>query len=185
MLLPGPFYLAFSPEGFPFRLRPRKPGLPNAKLPLFSRYWTATELIRSPYYGFTSNGRIPAQARPPILSKDGLLQYQKLPGRFLLPWRIFPRHGTIAADTNFYPFGTCMYIPGYGWGEVEDTGGAITGPDKIDLFHSSHAEALRWGRRKLQVKIMYPGEGHIESLRVPEPAKGLLKGLAWMYSLLF
>ncbi|XP_077251305.1 uncharacterized protein LOC143890486 isoform X2 [Tasmannia lanceolata] len=154
MILPGPFYLGFSPKGFPMRLQGRKIGHIDKKLPLISRYWTATELIGAPYYGFTSNGSVPAQARPPILSKDALLQYQKLPGRLLLPWRLFPRHGTIAADTNFYPFGTCMHIPGYGWGEVEDRGGAIVGPDKIDLYHCSHNEALRWGRKKLQVEIL-------------------------------
>ncbi len=47
------------------------------------------------------------------------MQYQKLPGRLLFfPWRLFPRHGSIAADTDFYPFGTRMFVPGYGWGEA-------------------------------------------------------------------
>lgn len=185
--MPGPFYMAFSPKGFPLRLRRRKPGVgvQHAQLPLIARYWTATKLIGSPYYGLTSNGRIPAQVRPPILSKDGLTQYNNMLGRLLLPWRIFPRHGTIAADTNFYPFGTCMYIPGYGWGEVEDRGGAIVGPDKIDLYHARHADALRWGRRKLQVKIILPGEDPINSLKVPGPLKRLLKGVAWIYNILF
>jgi hypothetical protein len=59
------------------------------------------------------------QARPPILSSLSLMQYQKLPGRLLFfPWRLFPRHGSIAADTDFYPFGTRMFVPGYGWGEA-------------------------------------------------------------------
>ncbi|KAH9551443.1 hypothetical protein CY35_09G016200 [Sphagnum magellanicum] len=107
----------------PIRLRHRKKGnLDNAKLPIFSklpigRFWTATTQNGSPYYGLTSNGRFPAQARPPILSSLSLMQYQKLPGRLLFfPWRLFPRHGSIAADTDFYPFGTRMFVPGYGWG---------------------------------------------------------------------
>ena len=35
--------------------------------------------------------------------------------------------GTIAADTSIYPFGTIMYVPGYGYGRVEDVGSAIKG----------------------------------------------------------
>lgn len=117
-MLPGPFYLGFSPSWLPVHLRQRKKGHFENKLPLLARYWTATTLTGSPYYGLTSAGTVPAQARPPILSKLSLSQYKKLPGRLLLPWRIFPRHGTIAADTDFYPFGTRMFVPGYGWGEV-------------------------------------------------------------------
>ena len=59
------------------------------------------------------------QARPPLFSKLSLMNYQNLPTRLLFfPWRLLPRHGTIAADTTYYPFGTRMFIPGYGWGEV-------------------------------------------------------------------
>ena len=60
--------------------------------------------------------------------------------------------GTIAADSK-YPFGTRMYVPGYGWGTVEDRGGAITG-DHIDIFYSSHKKALKWGRQQLHVKVL-------------------------------
>lgn len=62
------------------------------------------------------------------------------------------RKGTIAADTRKYPFGTIMYIDGYGWGRVEDRGGAIKG-EKIDLFFPSHRQAVKWGRRTVKVKI--------------------------------
>ncbi len=60
--------------------------------------------------------------------------------------------GTIAADTRRYPFGTIMYIPGYGWGRVEDIGSAIKG-NHIDLFFSSHQKALEWGREYKKVKV--------------------------------
>ncbi len=63
-------------------------------------------------------------------------------------------HGTIAADSR-YPFGTIMYVPGYGYGQVTDRGGAIKN-DRIDLFFRSHAEARRWGKEKKQVKIWLP-----------------------------
>ena len=74
----------------------------------------------------------------------------------ILPWYLVPQDGTIAADTKFYPFGTRMYVPGYGWGTVEDRGGAIKGPHRIDIFYDSHSEALQWGRRKVHVTIVYP-----------------------------
>ncbi len=60
--------------------------------------------------------------------------------------------GTIAADTRRYPFGTIMYIPGYGWGRVEDIGSAIKG-NHIDLFFPSHKKALEWGRERKKVKV--------------------------------
>ncbi len=65
------------------------------------------------------------------------------------------RVGTIAADTRFYPFGTIMHIPGYGWGRVEDIGGAIKGKH-IDLYFTSHEKALQWGRERREVKVWKP-----------------------------
>lgn len=64
------------------------------------------------------------------------------------------RHGTIAADTRRYAFGTVMKIDGYGMGRVEDQGGAIKG-DHIDLFFDSHQDAVEWGKRYVRVLIWY------------------------------
>lgn len=58
------------------------------------------------------------------------------------------KDGTVAADTAHYPFGTIMYIPGYGYGRVEDRGSAIKGPNRLDLFYKSKKDALQWGRRR-------------------------------------
>lgn len=65
------------------------------------------------------------------------------------------RRGTLAADTSLYPFGTVMYIEGYGYGRVEDRGGAIKG-QKLDLYFRSHDAALQWGRKTMPVKIWLP-----------------------------
>ena len=65
------------------------------------------------------------------------------------------RMGTIAADTSIFPFGTVMYVPGYGYGVVEDRGGAIKGY-KIDLYHRTHRDALHWGRKVKEVKVWFP-----------------------------
>ena len=60
--------------------------------------------------------------------------------------------GTIAADTSVYGFGTVMYVPGYGYGRVEDRGSAIK-DQKIDVFFKKHKDALRWGRQTQKVTI--------------------------------
>jgi 3D (Asp-Asp-Asp) domain-containing protein len=64
-------------------------------------------------------------------------------------------YGTIAADPRYYPFGTIMKIPDYGWGRVEDVGGAIKGMH-IDLYFTSHQKALKWGRETKQVEVWKP-----------------------------
>lgn len=67
------------------------------------------------------------------------------------------KHGTIAADTTIYPFGTIMYVPGYGYGIVEDRGGDIKGAHRLDLWFSSESKAKKWGRQKnLRVKVWFP-----------------------------
>lgn len=53
---------------------------------------------------------------------------------------------TIAADTNILPFGTKVWIEGFGWREVQDRGGAIKG-NKIDIAVDSRAEAFKIGRQ--------------------------------------
>ncbi len=65
--------------------------------------------------------------------------------------------GTIAADTRYYPMGTVLYVPGYGYGVVEDRGGDIKGPQRLDLFFNKHSEALTFGRKKLYVVVFPPG----------------------------
>jgi 3D (Asp-Asp-Asp) domain-containing protein len=63
------------------------------------------------------------------------------------------RKGTIAADISRYPYGTKMYVPGYGWGAVHDRGSAIKG-DHIDVFFPDLKDAKIWGRQYLDVIIL-------------------------------
>ena len=65
------------------------------------------------------------------------------------------KKGTIAADISRYPYGTKMYVPGYGWGEVHDIGSAIKG-DHIDIFFPDEKDAKAWGRKYLDVTINKP-----------------------------
>lgn len=56
------------------------------------------------------------------------------------------------------PYGTWLHIPGAGWRQADDTGGAMRqdwarGIVHIDLRFSSHAEALAWGVQHLKVCV--------------------------------
>ena len=65
--------------------------------------------------------------------------------------------GTIAAETRYYPMGTVIYVPGYGYGVVEDRGGDIRGRRRLDLFFNTHREARQWGRREIEAVVFPPG----------------------------
>lgn len=90
---------------------------------------------------------------PPVISSGAQKGQPKKVG--LTASGVYARHGTVAADTTKLPFGTIVYVPGYGYGSVEDRGGAIKG-QRLDLWFPSHERALRWGRQKLQVKVWLP-----------------------------
>ncbi|WP_338033222.1 3D domain-containing protein [Desulfobulbus alkaliphilus] len=124
------------------------------KLDFWNRYVSAGPQQGQPYSGLTASGTVPREPAPGLFSMDSVTRPWMIPFR-LFPWALLPRDGTIAADTAYYPFGTRMYVPGYGWGRVEDRGGAIKGRDRIDLYFSSHTEALQWGRQELRVRIEY------------------------------
>ncbi len=126
------------------------------KLDFWNRYVNAGRRQGQPYNGKTAWGVTPVEPQPGLFSADSLTHPWMIPFRAVFPWLWFHHDGTIAADTDYYPFGTQMYIPGWGWGLVTDRGGAIKGPDRIDLFFSSHAAALQWGRRRLPVEIIPP-----------------------------
>jgi 3D (Asp-Asp-Asp) domain-containing protein len=56
----------------------------------------------------------------------------------------------VVAAPRSIPFGTKIFIPGYGLATVEDIGGAITG-NRLDVWFPTHEEALQWGRQNLEV----------------------------------
>ena len=69
--------------------------------------------------------------------------------------RIQPGDVFVAADKRF-PFGTIMIIDGYADSQpvkVLDRGGAIRG-NKLDVFFHKHKEALKWGVRHINVKVL-------------------------------
>lgn len=60
------------------------------------------------------------------------------------------------AAPSAMPFGTLLSIEGYAGGlavPVRDRGGAITG-NRLDLYFDTHKEALEWGKKYVEVRIL-------------------------------
>lgn len=123
------------------------------KLDQWNRYVNAGSDKGRKYTGKTASGDKLKKPRAGIISKETVTKPQTIPGKVLMPWNMKSQLGTIAADTSYYPFGTKMYIPGWGWGVVTDRGGDIKGPDRLDIFFSNHSKTQAWGRQKLAVTI--------------------------------
>jgi hypothetical protein len=123
------------------------------KLDQWNRYVSEGSDRGAKYTGKTASGGRLAEPRAGLISGETIHKPWTVPGKVLLPWRARQRLGTIAADTSYYPFGTRMYVPGWGWGVVGDRGGAIKGPNHIDIFFNRHGETERWGRPTLTVTV--------------------------------
>lgn len=67
--------------------------------------------------------------------------------------RANPGLKVIAVDPRVIPLGSKVYVEGYGHAVAGDTGGAIKG-HKIDLFMAERKDALKWGRRSVQITVL-------------------------------
>jgi 3D (Asp-Asp-Asp) domain-containing protein len=114
----------------------------------FSQFKDIVEVVATGYYaGVESTGKKPGHPEYGITYsgvrvKQGILS-------------------TIAADPKVFPLGTILYIPGYGYGIVADTGSAIKGK-KIDLYYKSKEQIYKeWGKRKVNVFVVHTGNGKV------------------------
>lgn len=70
-------------------------------------------------------------------------------------------YSTIAADPEVYPIGTILFVPGYGYGVVADTGSAIKG-NKIDLYFDTVEDVYaEWGKQEVNVYVIEEGDGSL------------------------
>jgi len=83
---------------------------------------------------------------------------------------------TIAADPEVFPIGTLLYIPGYGYGVVADTGKAIKG-NRIDLYFEMPGQVYReWGKRTVRVDVLVRGNGKLSEKRLAELGRAVRAG---------
>ena len=69
-----------------------------------------------------------------------------------------PKEGrTIAVDPKVIPYGTLVYIEGYGYFIAEDTGSAIKG-NRIDIFINDYNKALQLGKKTATVWVLGKGK---------------------------
>lgn len=62
-------------------------------------------------------------------------------------------YGTCAVDPRVIPYGTKLYVEGYGTAVANDCGGAVKG-HIIDLYMRSTKECFSWGRRNKKVYVL-------------------------------
>lgn len=64
-----------------------------------------------------------------------------------------------ATDPGAIPYGARLFVPGYGYTVVDDTGGAMRrvwrskGMIQIDIRMTYHWQARQWGRKVLKVRV--------------------------------
>ncbi|SDT22614.1 3D (Asp-Asp-Asp) domain-containing protein [Paenibacillaceae bacterium GAS479] len=69
---------------------------------------------------------------------------------------------TIAADTKVLPIGTILYVPGYGYSVVADTGSKIKG-HRIDLYFDTTKQVYsQWGKKQVTVQVLKVGNGKLD-----------------------
>jgi 3D (Asp-Asp-Asp) domain-containing protein len=64
-----------------------------------------------------------------------------------------PVVGVTVAASRTIPFGTRVYIPGAGWRTVQDRL-ARRYDSRMDIYFAKHSDALRWGKRTLNVEVI-------------------------------
>jgi len=60
---------------------------------------------------------------------------------------------TVSVDPNVIPFGTILYIEGYGYAVAADMGSALNG-NELDLYFDSSSECYNWGRQTVKVTVL-------------------------------
>lgn len=75
-------------------------------------------------------------------------------------------YSTIAADLNVFPLGTILFVPGYGYGVVADTGSAIKG-NRLDLYYETVQDVYhQWGKKTIDVYIVEKGKGKLSEAQL-------------------
>ena len=103
-------------------------------------YWRALQFWVTSYHPAETGGNITASGKP-------------------------VRKGLVGVDTNYIPFGTMMYVPGYGYAEAADTG-RISGR-WLDLGYSDE-EYVPW-HQWVTVYFLWPPPAFVPWM-IPPPS---------------
>jgi peptidoglycan DL-endopeptidase CwlO len=103
--------------------------------------------------GSTSGGSAPPIGAPPKSGQTMTVSSTGYCLRGTTATGIPVAPGVIAVDPSVIPLGTRMFVPGYGEGVAADTGSAVKG-NTIDLWFSSCAQAIAWGRRTVTITLL-------------------------------
>ena len=101
---------------------------------------------------YTLHGNVTAYSDPPS-TKGG----QKTASG------IEPGPGRVAVDPSEIPYGSVLYVPGYGWAVAADTGGFVNYNDDriVDVWYETDEAAENWGKQELTVYVVEKAEpGH-------------------------
>jgi 3D (Asp-Asp-Asp) domain-containing protein len=80
---------------------------------------------------------------------------------------------TIAADPKVLPIGSILYVPGYGYAVVADTGSAIKGR-KIDLYFATIKQVYKeWGKKTVEVQLIKRGNGKVSEVMLKDLSKAI------------
>ncbi len=112
------------------------------------------------HYQTHLSGEFRLYKKPPTAGKDGWVEMTM---DFITAYTgdkesatgVTPKLGCIAVNPYYIPYGTEIYVKGYGYGKAQDTGafrnykkedGTLV--NQLDLFMNTEKECRRWGRKR-------------------------------------
>lgn len=112
------------------------------------------------HYQTKLTGEYRIYKKPPKAGKDGWIEMKM--DYITAYWQgtktstgAKPKLGFIAVNTYYIPYGTEIYVPGYGYGVAKDTGAFRkykradgTPVNQLDLWMNTEKEGRRWGRKR-------------------------------------
>lgn len=92
-----------------------------------------TKVVKMRATAYSTTGYLTATGRKAVRNPDG--------------------YSTIAVDPSVIPYGTKLFVQGYGFAVAADTGSAIIG-NTIDVFFNTNQEAVHWAVKYVNVYIL-------------------------------
>ncbi|MBQ7114136.1 MAG: G5 domain-containing protein [Clostridia bacterium] len=112
------------------------------------------------HYQTHLSGEFRIYKKPPTAGKDGWVEMTMdyitaYTGDTQSATGVRPKLGCIAVNPYYIPYGTEIYVKGYGYGKAQDTGAFRnykredgSPVNQLDLFMNTEKECRRWGRKR-------------------------------------